>query len=366
MKVNNIFSFLFLLLVSGCAKDKGYYNESLQKVTYNGTILEYLQSKPGVFDSLLTVLDRTNMQSVLNTDEQITFFAPTNQSFQLAIENLNNTRKESDKPLEYLSNVDLNHLDTMMAQYIVKGYYPSDSMMLKDGIKLQDFKYQRTMNAKLTTATSSGYEGGGPKVIEYSDTKNSQFNRNWITATTASINIEANNGMIHVLSSSHVFGFNDFVTRLTYIPPPPNLFVTVGGTFSVSRETSGGADAVEASKYAFDGNSETKFFLGDFNGVWLQVELNTATAANAYTITSANDIPDRDPTDWTLQGSQDGENWTTLDSRSGEEFTSRFQQRVFWINNSTAYTFYRLNIQRNRAGTAFQMADWSVNKESIN
>ena len=367
MKINNLFySILFLILVSSCTKDKGYYNETVQKVTYDGTILEYLQSKPGVFDSLLKVLDRSKMNAVLGSNEKYTFFAPTNQSFQLAIENLNNTRRESDKPLEYLSNVDLKHLDTMMSQYIIKGSYPSDSMLLKDGIKLQDFKYKRTMNAKLTTATSSGFEGGGPKVIEYSDTKNSQFNRNWITATTASINIEAKNGMIHVLSSNHVFGFNDFVTRLTYIPPPPNLFVTVGGKFSVSRETGGGPDAVEASKYVFDGNRETKFFLGGFNGVWLQVELNTPTAANSYTLTSANDIPERDPIDWNLQGSQDGENWVTLDSKSGEEFTSRFQQRVFWINNTTAYKFYRLNIQRNRSGGDFQLADWSVNKGTAN
>ncbi|GGE30272.1 discoidin domain-containing protein [Sphingobacterium cellulitidis] len=367
MKVKHLFfSVLSLILVSGCAKDKGYYNEVVKKVTYDGTVLEYLQSKPGVFDSLLQVLNRTKMNTVLSGNDKITFFAPTNQSFQLAIENLNNTRKESDKPLEYLANVDLKHLDTMMAQYIIKGLFPADSMKLKDGIQLQDYKYKRVMNAKLKTATSSGFEDGGPKVIEYSDTKNSQFTRNWVTATTASINIEAKNGMIHVISSNHVFGFNDFVTRLTYIPPPPNLFVTVGGKFSVSRETGGGPDAVEASKYVFDGNRETKFFLNSFGGVWMQVELNEATAANAYTLTSANDIPNRDPMDWTLQASQDGSNWVTLDSKSGEEFTSRFQQRVFWINNTTAYKFYRLNVQKNRAGGDFQLADWSVNKGTVN
>lgn len=363
MKVNNLFySLLSLILVSGCTKDNGYYNESVNKVTYDGTILEYLQSKPGVFDSLLKVLDRTKMQAVLASNDKYTFFAPTNQSFQLAIENLNNTRRESDKPLEYLANVDLLQLDTMMAQYLIKGFYPSDSMMMKDGIQLHDFKYKRTMNAKLTTATSSGFESGGPKVIEYLDTKNSQFTRNWITATTASINIEAKNGMIHVVSPNHVFGFNDFVTRLTYIPPPPNLFVTVGGKFSVSRENDGGINAVEASKYVFDGNPETKYLLGSFGGNWMQVELNEPTAANAYTLTSANDAVERDPIDWTLTASDDGENWVTLDSKSGEEFTSRFQQRVFWISNTKAYKYYRLNVQRVRSGDLFQLADWSVNK----
>ncbi|MGO1520564.1 MAG: fasciclin domain-containing protein [Sphingobacterium sp.] len=363
MKTNIILLIsLLLFLFMSCSKDKGFYDQPAETVKFDGNVLEYLQSKPGVFDSLLKVLDRTEMNTPLSGDQPLTLFAPTNPSFQLAIENLNNTRREADRPLEYLLNVELSHLDTMMAQYIIKDRYPSDSMMMKDGLPLYDFKYQRRMNAKLTSATSSGFEGGGPKVIEFSDTKNSQFTRDWITANSASINIEANNGIIHVLSSNHVFGFNDFVSRFTYIPPPPNLFVTVGGLFSVSRENSGGDNAVEASKYVFDGNPETKFLLGDFSAEWMQVELHQETAANAYTLTSANDFPDRDPKDWTLQGSHNGSDWVTLDSKSGEEFTSRFQQRVFWINNTTAYKFYRLNIQGLRNGNSFQMADWSVNR----
>src|SRR5690606_2383545 len=227
MKVNKVYIFLFLLvLVSGCAKDKGFYDQSLQKVKFDGTIMDYLTSKPGVFDSLLKVVKRTQIDKMLMDSTNITLFAPTNSSFQLAIQNLYNTRRESDKAMEYLSNLEYNHLDTMMSQYLVRGFFSSDSMVTKDGIQLFDFRYNRKMNAKLTTATSSGFMDGGPKIIEYSDTKNSQFNRNWITATTASINIETNNGMIHVLSPSHIFGFNDFVTRFTYIPPPPSLFVT--------------------------------------------------------------------------------------------------------------------------------------------
>jgi hypothetical protein len=46
MKINNLFfTLLLLILVCGCAKDKGFYNENIQKVTYDGTILEYLKSK---------------------------------------------------------------------------------------------------------------------------------------------------------------------------------------------------------------------------------------------------------------------------------------------------------------------------------
>ncbi|MDM8174538.1 hypothetical protein QT327_09235 [Olivibacter sp. 47] len=99
--------------------------------------------------------------------------------------------------------------------------------------------------------------------------------------------------------------------------------------------------------------------------VWLRFELNEAAAANAYTITSANDFSERDPIDWSLKGSNDGTNWTILDSRAGELFDQRFQLRVFRISNKVAYKFYQLDITRVRSGGTMQMADWSVNREEV-
>ena len=73
--------------------------------------------------------------------------------------------------------------------------------------------------------------------------------------------------------------------------------------------------------------------------------------ATRYAITSANDAPPRDPKDWKLLGSNDGENWTTLDSRAGELWSKRNERRCFSVNDGAAYKSYRLNIAavRNRA-----------------
>ncbi|TJY68341.1 ATP/GTP-binding protein [Sphingobacterium alkalisoli] len=355
---------LCCLLALSCTKDNGMYKHELQKSQFNGDIYTYLKSKPGVYDSLIKVVDRVGLDQVL-TNDGVTLFAPTNESFRLAIENLNIVRRRADQSREYLVDVDLAHLDTMMSQYIVRGKLNGDSLASKDGKSLVDFRYGYPMHGKLTESYSSGYIHGGPSVIEFSDTKKSSFIRNWVTTSTASINIETTNGIVHVLSPDHVFGFADFVKRLTYIPPPPNLFVTVGGTFSASTEHSGGPNAQEASKYVFDGNSQTKFLVGFSNSLWMQVQLNEPSVANAYTLTSANDVQDRDPIDWRLEGSHDGTTWTQLDSRSSEEFVNRFMQRVFRIRNTTAYTYYRLTITRIRAGSTFQLADWSVNYEEL-
>lgn len=352
--------FLALLLAGACAKDGGYYDPTSINKHFNGDTYAYLKSQPGVYDSLIQVIDRLELASTLR-DSNITLFALTNESFQLAINNLNNIRFLADKPSEYLSTINYEHLDTMLTQYIIRGKYPTDSMLLQDGVGLTAVRYGYPMHAKLAHTTSSGFREGGPATIDFSDTKRSQFRRNWITTTTGSINVETDNAFVHVVNSDHVFGFDDFISRLTYMPPPPNLFFTVGGTWSTERENSGGPNAIEAAQFAFDSNRETKFFLNDFNGVWLQFELNEPTVAGAYTITSANDLPERDPIDWNVQGSHDGENWVTIDSRSGEIFEERFQLKVYRINNEVAYKFYRLNVLRNRSGGAFQVADWTMN-----
>lgn len=353
-----------LLLFTACSKDGGNYNPRIIEKDFAGDTYEYLKSKPGVFDSLVAVIDRLGLEETVR-DSSITLFALNNQSFQLAITNLNNLRKLSDRPAEYLANVNYKHLDTMMTQYIIRGKYLTDSLERQDGLRLYGVRYGYPMHANLSNLTSSGYVGGGPVIIDLKDTKRSQFNRDWVGTATSSINIKTSNGLVHVINPDHVFGFNDFVSRMTYIPPPPNLFKIIGGVGMVQpgKENTGGPNAIEASKFVFDGNKETKYFLGGFGSVWFQFELNESAPANAYTITSANDIPTRDPIDWNLQGSHDGVDWFTLDSRTGEIFEQRFQIKIFRISNTVSYKFYRLNIIRSR-GNDVQFADWTVNRES--
>jgi signal transduction histidine kinase/DNA-binding response OmpR family regulator len=64
-----------------------------------------------------------------------------------------------------------------------------------------------------------------------------------------------------------------------------------------------------------------------------------------YSLTSANDEPDRDPREWQLLGSTNqGASWIPLDSRKSEVFTERFQQKRFPISVKGAYNQFRLQI----------------------
>jgi hypothetical protein len=57
------------------------------------------------------------------------------------------------------------------------------------------------------------------------------------------------------------------------------------------------------------------------------VQLVSATdtySISGYTIFSSNDTPSRDPSDWVLEGSNDGLSWTVIDSVVGHTFADSF------------------------------------------
>ncbi|MEO3815966.1 GH92 family glycosyl hydrolase [Plantactinospora sp. B24E8] len=112
----------------------------------------------------------------------------------------------------------------------------------------------------------------------------------------------------------------------------------------------------ETAARVVDQNISTKWLAFASSG-WIRVRLDEPAAIVHYALTSANDAAERDPRDWTLQGSADGENWTTLDSRTGQEFDERFQTREYRFENSTAYPYYRLDVTAVRSGGIIQLAE---------
>ena len=115
----------------------------------------------------------------------------------------------------------------------------------------------------------------------------------------------------------------------------------------------------ESVAAASDGKSDTKWALehGGQPVVW-QAKLPTARAISSYQLTSAGDVPARDPQTWELLASNDGENWIVLDRHRDEApFVERGQTQTYTFANRTAYRWYRLKFQPNLAVPHFQIAE---------
>ena len=112
----------------------------------------------------------------------------------------------------------------------------------------------------------------------------------------------------------------------------------------------------EGKDKAFDVNNTTKWL--DFNATsWIQIQYATAAVYSQYTIVSGNDLPDRDPKNWTLEGSNNGISWAVLSNQTNQTWSARNQTKVFSFSNSNAYAYYKLNITANNGGTITQLSE---------
>lgn len=98
--------FLSVLCVIGCEKGDDYYLKyNTSAITHDGTVYDYLINQPGVYDSLVLVLERLpDLKTYLdNPNNDITFFAISNRSFELALTNLNIARRNNNlAPIDLL------------------------------------------------------------------------------------------------------------------------------------------------------------------------------------------------------------------------------------------------------------------------
>lgn len=128
-----------------------------------------------------------------------------------------------------------------------------------------------------------------------------------------------------------------------------------GGTVTASSENL--ADHADATR-AFDDNSLTKWqALEQAPSIYYRFASNRKYTVGLYTVTSAGDSPERDPKDWTLQGSDDCTRWLTIDTRANEVFPWRNYTKAYLAKNTTPYACYRLAISGNHGAPVTQVAE---------
>jgi len=136
-----------------------------------------------------------------------------------------------------------------------------------------------------------------------------------------------------------------------------NMSVDSGNIISSSDAVD--APATEGVSNLIDGNDGSKF-LSFSNNVTVEFSAAKSYAIKGYALISGNDAPERDPAEWTLEGSTDGATWAELDNRAGETFGSRGEKRTFeLLTNDNEYQHYRFKFANDPASAAgiFQLAE---------
>ena len=113
----------------------------------------------------------------------------------------------------------------------------------------------------------------------------------------------------------------------------------------IDGSTGAGSPPNERVENLIDNDINTKYLVRAVSS-WVELKLDWYTRLTGYTITSANDVPSRDPRSWQLKGWDDKTGqWVTLHTvQDNPAWNSRFKIKVWTFENDNWYYKYRLYI----------------------
>ena len=117
----------------------------------------------------------------------------------------------------------------------------------------------------------------------------------------------------------------------------------------------------ESVDAALDNNTATKYLNFDKLNTGFTVKLSLGpTAVSGLRLTSANDAPDRDPSQFILSGSNDGINFVEIAKGAIPVFEDRFETIQIDFQNTLKHAYYRLvfpTVRNERVAVAMQIAE---------
>jgi regulation of enolase protein 1 (concanavalin A-like superfamily) len=174
--------------------------------------------------------------------------------------------------------------------------------------------------------------------------------------TSSYTDTTANSGTTYyyVVTATNSAGTSGNSPEDSVTPQVPMVNVAFGGA---PNDSGNNPNGTQGAAKAFDLNVGSKWLGSAIS--WLQYDFGAGNAQTIkrYTVTSANDVPTRDPKDWQFQGSNDGSNWATLDTRGNQSFGNRFEAKTYAIASPAAYRYYRLNVTANGGDSSTQLSE---------
>lgn len=205
----------------GCQKKDYFTNTGKHTPNYSGTVLDYLKSKPAMWDSLLKVIKIAGMEDVFE-NEQITFFAPADSCISLSIRFLNfELDRKGKQRVTRLDQIKPEVWKKFLCKYLFKDARSMNDYPQLDPGNLSAYPGQiyssylgDIMNIGVIYNDAGGvkYAGYRQLIISFIPSVSAPRDYNsWYPAIVASVNVAPTNGYVHVLNYQyHFFGFGPF------------------------------------------------------------------------------------------------------------------------------------------------------------
>jgi hypothetical protein len=193
-------------------------------------------------------------------------------------------------------------------------------------------------------ATSSGmfYEGGGMYGTVFSPSTG------YAAGSSASLSVGLGTPSSSDLSSYTASSTTVLTAGQTAGSTPPAVTpsptAVTSSIITTVTPTSNNSPAGEGANKAVDGSSGSKYLNFDRASAGFTITLNQGKVIDGVKFTTANDFVPRDPTKFTLYGSNDGVTWTEITANQSttlENVSGRYTQTsLVTIANTNAYVYY--------------------------
>jgi len=226
-----VLGFALLVLASSCSKD--YYKDGgLHDPNFDGNIMEFLDSRRDLFDTLAQVIRLAGFENVL-ANEEVTFFAPPDPTISRSLRYLNEGLYLSG--LDTVKQLDQIHPDAwrfFLSKYTLKGRFVLKDFPQLDTMSMQAFPGQGYVTyagqrvnigvvyADVRTRNADDVE----QIVKYAGYRQLHINAyggfsvsGLTLGPVATSDIRPTNGVVHALQfSRHSFGFraSDFMDRV--------------------------------------------------------------------------------------------------------------------------------------------------------
>ncbi len=110
----------------------------------------------------------------------------------------------------------------------------------------------------------------------------------------------------------------------------------------------------------FNRKLNNKYFMNGAKQFYVEVKLDKAYLLDSYTLTSADEFPDRDPAKWTFNGFNEELGWVELDRQVEFTFPSRYATIQFNINSKVPFTKFLLDVEGNNGSVDTQLLKWQL------
>lgn len=156
-------------------------------------------------------------------------------------------------------------------------------------------------------------------------------------------------------------GFGSYQTLGNLLIDDPDLAAPqIADVTSTAEPTNGG----EGASNLFDGSTGTKWYSGNSsvgNNVKYPVSViwnyDRPIAFQEYDVATANDVEGRDPSEWKLYGSTDGENYVEIDHQTADLPMARNTSTTFKMAEKVTYQYFKLDVIKTRSNNPPQLSE---------